>query len=68
MLVQSVPTLVCRADLRYRATESPEFIDITADVEAMVLESGITPRSPEYVPFHRCSFPGSFSINPVALY
>lgn len=41
MLVQSVPMLVCRADLRFRPDHAMEFIDITADVETAVLESGI---------------------------
>jgi len=41
MLVQSTPMLVCRADLRYQALRSPEFMDITADVDAALKESGI---------------------------
>jgi secondary thiamine-phosphate synthase enzyme len=42
MLTQSMPMQVCRFDLRYLARQSPEFIDITADVEAAMKVSGIT--------------------------
>jgi secondary thiamine-phosphate synthase enzyme len=41
MLVQELPLRVCRTDLHILAKQSPEFIDITADVEAVVRESGI---------------------------
>lgn len=42
MLVQTTPMQVCRFDLRYFARQSPEFIDITSDVEAAVKVSGVT--------------------------
>ena len=40
MLLHS-SVLMFRTDLRYLADHSPEFIDITDDIEAVVIESGI---------------------------